>query len=159
VLLLLLLPLLLLPLQTCVVVAISVFGATMGAAWQCILLTAACGVAQTLLGVFKPFAYREANLVSMQAFGCLVLSAQAALVFELLVLTGEENTAVAANFVAVVTLLVNIAFVLSVLWRMVTAIDWAEIGGTAGSLGRAAASKLGGCANGGNGGCLGSRAA
>lgn len=59
--------------------AISVFGATLGAAIQCILLTAACGVAQTLLGVFKPFAYREANLVSMQAFGCLVLSAQAAL--------------------------------------------------------------------------------
>lgn len=106
----------------------------------------------------QTFAYREANLVSMQAFGCLVLSAQAALVFELLVLTSEEKSTVDATgtFVAVVTLLINIAFVLSVLWRMVTAIDWAGIGGTAGSLGRAAASKLGGCAG---GGCLGGKGA
>jgi hypothetical protein len=147
----------LLLLQTCIVVAISVFGATLGAAFQCILLTAACGVAQTLLGVFKPFAYREANLVSMQAFGCLVLSAQAALVFELLVLA-DADTVAAETGVAAVVLLVNIVFVLSVVWRIVTAIDWAEVGGTAGKVGKAAASKLSGCASGGSGGCLSSKA-
>lgn len=148
-------------LQTCIVVAISVFGATLGAPFQCILLTAACGVAQTLLGVFKPFEFREANLVSMQAFGCLMLSAQAALVFELLVLIDAGNAA-AANGVAALVLVVNIVFVLSMLWRIVTAIDWAAVGGNAGTLGRAAASKLSGCAgscncSGTTGGCMGRR--
>lgn len=152
----LLLPLLPPLLQTCIVVAISVCGATLGAAFQCILLTAACGVAQTLLGVFKPFAFREANLVSMQAFGCLVLSAQAVLVFELLVMA-DGSTAAAANGVAAFVLFVNILFVLSVLWRVVTAVDWAGLGGTAGKVGKAAAAKLGGCGGGsaGSGGCWG----
>lgn len=126
--------------------AISVFGATLGAAIQCILLTAACGVAQTLLGVFKPFAYREANLVSMQAFGCLVLSAQAALLFDLLAASGPGNSA-AANGVGAFVFVVNAVYVVSVFWRAVCSIDWRELG----SMGRVAADRLGGCAGGGVG--------
>lgn len=70
----------LLALQTCVVAAINAFGATLPAVYQCALFTAAFGIALVLLSVFRPFEQRAPNLVGIQSLGCLILTAQAALV-------------------------------------------------------------------------------
>lgn len=113
----------LLLLQTCVVVAISVFGATLGANYQCILLAAACYIAQALLGHFKPFAHKEVTLVATQAFGCMVLSALAALAINLLVEEGSSH-ADAAVGVGVAVLLINITLVFSFIWYALRAVDW-----------------------------------
>lgn len=113
-------------LQTCLVVAISVFGVTLGAEFQCILLTAAFGASLLLLAAFRPFSHHAANLVGIQGCACLLVSVQAALAIHLLTLEGSENTA-AATGVAVAVLCVNLIFALSFLWRVLHAIDWTGI--------------------------------
>lgn len=146
------------PMQTCVVVAISVFGATLGAGFQLILLTTAFGAALLLLAAFKPFAAAGANLLGMQSCGCLMLSAQAALVFNMLAALSEDNTlpeaSQAANGVAAVVLVINVVFVLSVFWRVLRAVDWQKVLGLAQRM-RKAAVPLCGRAAGGGGCCVG----
>jgi len=120
----------LLLLQTCAVVAISVFGATLGANYQCILLAAACYIAQALLGHFKPFTHKEVTLVATQAFGCMVLNALAALAINLLVEEGAGHASAVAG-VGVAVLLINIGLVLSFIWHVLRAVDWAGLARTA----------------------------
>lgn len=115
------------PLQTCVVVAIGVFGATLGAAFQCILLGAAFGTSLLLLAVFKPYSDRTSHTVGAQSLACLMLTAQGALVLTLLATSGSESTAAAATGVAAVVLAVNAVFVLSVLWRLLRAAEWGVV--------------------------------
>lgn len=113
--------------QTCVVVAIGVFGATLGSTFQCVLLVTAFAAALLLLAVFKPFVNKEANLIGMLSCGCLLITAQAPLVFALL--RGEEESGgLAASIVAVIVLLVNIVFVSALVWRLVRAVDWQRVG-------------------------------
>ena len=115
------------------------FGATLGAAYQCILLTAAFGTVLLLLAAFKPFAHTAATLVGLQSLMCLLLSAQAALAVSLLGAEGPGENSAAANGVAATVLCVNVVFVLSFVWRVVRVIDWRFVAEKVGHVAKAAA--------------------
>jgi hypothetical protein len=115
-------------LQTCAVVAIGVFGATLGAAYQCILLSAAFGISLLLLAVLKPYNHAAVNALGAKSFACLTLTAQGALVLSMLAVTESEGTAnqqaAATTAVAAAVLAVNVAFVVSVIWRVLRVVEW-----------------------------------
>jgi len=106
--------------------AISVFGATLSAPFQCILLNAAFGVSLLLLAVFRPYAHQDSNVMAMQSCACLLLTAQAPLLFALMKSEGQDDD-MAANAVAAVFMLINMAFVLSAAWRLVRAVNWSQV--------------------------------
>jgi hypothetical protein len=115
--------------QTCAVVAIGVFGATLGAAYQCIVLSAAFGVSLLLLAVFKPYNHAAANALGAQSIACLMLTAQGALVFSMLAITDPDaaaDSAVAAAVTAIgaVVLAINVVFVVSMMWRVLRVVEW-----------------------------------
>lgn len=137
-------------LQTCVVVAISVFGATLPAVYQCVLFTAAFGMAFLLLAIFRPFSHHRANVIGLQSLACLILTAQAALVVATLASTDVEAAYTAAAVaVCVVAICVNVLFALSFGVQLLLVVDWAAIskamGSTASKLGCGAESRRGGC--------------
>jgi hypothetical protein len=133
--------------QSCVILAISVFGSTLETVYQCTLFTVAFGIALVLLAVFKPFAHRQSNSVGIQSLGCLILTTQGTLVIAALAASDTDgpdgSNAAAATAVGTVLLLVNIVFVLSFVWQVVRLVDWRMVSSKASSVTTAAATKLG----------------
>jgi hypothetical protein len=139
-----------LALQTCVVAAINAFGATLPAVYQCALFTAAFGVALVMLSVFRPFEQRTPNLVGIQSLGCLILTAQAALVTAALTASSVADGAsssgtAAATAVCAVVIVVNVVFVLSFAWQLVRVVDWAAVGSATRKVSTKITSRCSGC--------------
>jgi hypothetical protein len=126
--------------QTCAVVAVGVFGATLGAAYQCIVLSAVFGVSLFLLTTFKPYNHEAAHALDAQGLACLMLTAQGALVFSVLAITDPDAAADSAAAAAVsavggVVVAINVIFVVSVMWRVLRVVEWDVVAKAAANVG------------------------
>lgn len=75
-----------------------------------------------LLAYMKPFAQRALGLVSLQCVGCLLLTSYFALT--LLQVGGRTPGEAYGLVVGLVVLLVNVSYVVSVLWKLAALVNW-----------------------------------
>lgn len=130
----------------------------MGATAQCLLLATAFGGVMLLLAMFQPFKHRAVGNMAAQSCACLLYSTQAALVFDM-VLPEDPRTPTITNGVAASAIVVNGVFVLSVLWRLLRAVDWASVRSAMSRVTKSAGAKCSLCGCHGNAVSLHSRRA
>jgi hypothetical protein len=105
--------------QTTVLVCVSVFRpVALGAMHRNLVMNAVLALIVALLVVVKPYADASTGRVYVQAMACVWLSSYASLSF--IPSTEVDSTAMFAysTAMAVLVLLVNSAFVISLLWRL-----------------------------------------
>jgi hypothetical protein len=105
--------------QTIILVCISVFGpVALGALHRNLVMNAALALIVGLLAVVKPYADGTTGRVYLQAMGCVWLTSYASMSF--IPIEGVDQTAMFAysTTMGAVVLLVNAAFVVSLLWRL-----------------------------------------
>lgn len=112
-------------LQTMLVVAISVFGVNIGAFYQCIVMTGALMLMVFLLLACQPYEHPQAARVSLHSLCCLLLTSYLALTF--LQYGSVKPSAVYGLVMGTCLLLVNVAFVASVLWQLSKMMDWHQV--------------------------------
>lgn len=109
-------------LQTITLVAVSVFGLTLGSFNQTIVINSCLTVTGVLLTAAKPHRKRQANVIALQGVGCLMLASYVAQ--SLLPYGDIKPAAVYGVVMGVVLILVNIAFVAPLIWKLLNYIQW-----------------------------------
>jgi hypothetical protein len=122
--------------QTMALVAVSVFGANMGATFQAVVMTAVLAVFLYLLMAFKPFAYQRTGGSMLFGVQCLLLTSFVGHTFQLAASSrsqlqsqaeGQQAAATYGIVMGVLLLLVNLAYVSSVLWQLVQLMEWQAV--------------------------------
>lgn len=109
-------------LQTLSLVAVSVHCHSLGPLYQGLIVNATLALMVVLLMAAKPHSHAAAYRVSLHAMGCLAFTSYAALSF---LPYGVYRTTQAYGIaMGVILLLVNVAFVLSVVWLLYKVIAW-----------------------------------
>jgi hypothetical protein len=119
-------------LSTIVLVMIGTFGFALGPYYQSLVITAALGISGVLLLAVRPHNCAAAGTVSLQGVGALITTSFSALTF-----LSYRNVTPAYGytmFMGAVVLLVNVAFVLSAVWKLLRLIEWATVAHIACSL-------------------------
>lgn len=111
--------------QTMVLVAIGVFGVNLGVIHQVILMNAALILMEVLLLIFKPYAYHQAGSVMLQAIICLLLTSFTSLKF--LPWGVSQPSPEYGLIMGCVVLLVNLVYVVSVVWQMISLVKWKQV--------------------------------
>lgn len=113
--------------QTMLLVAVSVFGLTLGAYRQGLLLNGVLGYMVLMQFVLRPHTKKQAARIVLHSYMCLFLTSYTALSF-LRGSTGTFSTdPTVAAYMGAFVLVLNITFVISVLWQLVQLIEWADI--------------------------------
>jgi hypothetical protein len=121
--------------QSMALVAVSVFGSNMGALVQTIVMTAVLGMFLFLLRSFEPFAYQRTARSMLQGVQCLLLTTFIGHTFQLTANSrsqlqtraGGNHAATYGMVMGVLLLLVNLAYVCSVLWQLVRLVEWQPV--------------------------------
>jgi hypothetical protein len=127
--------------QTMALVAVSVFGANLGATFQAVVMTAVLAVFLYLLVAFNPFAYRRTGRSMLFGVQCLLFTTFVGHTFQLTSSTANfralpqlqaegQQAAAAATYglvMGVLLLVVNLAYVGSVLWQLVQLMEWQAV--------------------------------
>lgn len=119
-------------LSTIVLVMIGTFGFALGPYYQSLVITAALGISGVLLLAVRPHNCAAAGTVSLQSVGALITTSFSALTF-----LSYRNVTPAYGytmFMGAVVLLVNVAFVLSAVWKLLRLIEWGSVAHIACSL-------------------------
>jgi hypothetical protein len=113
--------------QTIILVCISVFGpVALSALHRNLVMNAALAVMVALLAVVKPYTDRTTGHVHLQAACCVWLTSYASMSF--IPSVGVDSTATFAysTTMGAVVLLVNVVFVVSLLWRLQKLLHWKQ---------------------------------
>eukprot|EP00879_Flechtneria_rotunda_P002277 GHRR01002468.1.p1 GENE.GHRR01002468.1~~GHRR01002468.1.p1 ORF type:complete len:306 (+),score=67.24 GHRR01002468.1:273-1190(+) len=115
-------------LQTLLLVAAGVFGVTLGPYYQAIVMNAALAFVFALLWVARPHLHQQTGTVALQSIACLLLTGFAALSFLPYGVVSLDDTQFETYGVimGVIVLLVNLAFLASVLWQLINLVDWSQ---------------------------------
>ncbi|KAF6265050.1 hypothetical protein COO60DRAFT_1480381 [Scenedesmus sp. NREL 46B-D3] len=125
--------------QTIVLVTIHAFGVNMGALYQSVVMTAALGTQLYLLMALRPYAYRPAGQAMLRGLQCLLLTSYVGLTFQLASRPVSSEVQLSAAYglvMGAVLVLVNVAYICSVLWQVVRHVEWCEVVGAVRSAGR-----------------------
>jgi hypothetical protein len=115
--------------QCLVLVAISVFGYTLGPFHQALVMTAALAFIGLLLLACKPYSVQHAGRVHLQSIGCLMLTSFSALSFVAQGCIAASTSSVVGLVLAAVALGVNAVFVASVVWQLLQLVQWRRVYG------------------------------
>jgi hypothetical protein len=108
--------------ETAALVAISVFGANVGAFYQCLLMIAALLLISQLQLGLKPYAHLQAGRAMVQGTHCLLLTTVAGLFF--LPLGAVRLTATYGLVMGGILLAAHVVYVCSLLLQLLKLIDW-----------------------------------
>jgi hypothetical protein len=112
--------------ETVALVTVGAFGISVGALYQCILMTAVLTLVMHLLLVCRPYAHATAARCMLHAVQCLFLTSFVGLTF-MPVGAVRPSTAYALAMGAVL-LAVHVAFIGSVVVQLLFAVQWQRIG-------------------------------
>lgn len=115
--------------QLSVLVAISVFGVSLGTYYSCMVLAAALWVVLLVVAQVRPYASKAVATAAVRSAACVFFTSFAALAFMpagTIIGQAEAYGQYAAGVGAAV-LVVNVAFVLSVLWQAAQLTDWKDV--------------------------------
>eukprot|EP00878_Enallax_costatus_P032389 GHUV01035594.1.p1 GENE.GHUV01035594.1~~GHUV01035594.1.p1 ORF type:complete len:273 (+),score=53.44 GHUV01035594.1:58-819(+) len=109
--------------QTLALVAVSVYGVTLGPFYQALLFN--CTLALIVLGLalVRPYSHPQAGSVMSQSMGCLLATSYIGLSFLPYDATLHPND-VYANIIGSVVLIGNLVLLISLLWRLHKLVDW-----------------------------------
>lgn len=121
--------------QTMALVAVSAFGANMGALIQAVVMTAVLAVFLYVLMVLKPYAYAHTGQAMLRGVQCLLLTSFVGHTFQLTSsdsmrygATSESKQAAAYGLVmGILLLLINLAYVCSVLRQLLKLLNWQAV--------------------------------
>lgn len=119
--------------STIILVAVSVFGLNLGQHYQLLVLSMALIVFFTILLGFMPYAQPAANAVAVQAVALLLLTCYAGMSLLPASRPKQHHDELApgpayATAVSIVVVVLNLVFILSVLWRLARIMDWQAVG-------------------------------
>jgi hypothetical protein len=114
-------------LQTQVLVAVGVFGHSLGPMYQVLVVNATLAVMTVLLMVARPHAHAAAYRVMLLAMWCLVVTSYIAMSF--IPSDGFKPGSVYSTLMGCVLLLMNGVFVLSVIWQLYRQFRWKAFSG------------------------------
>lgn len=114
-------------LETLVLVAISVFGTSLGPYFQGLIMNAALAIMAFLLLAFKPQAHHAAYRVSLYSMCCLLVTNYTALSF--LPYENLQAGALYGVIMGALVLFVNVGFILFVVWKLYKLVElhWEDI--------------------------------
>eukprot|EP00879_Flechtneria_rotunda_P025546 GHRR01027151.1.p1 GENE.GHRR01027151.1~~GHRR01027151.1.p1 ORF type:complete len:357 (-),score=77.56 GHRR01027151.1:267-1184(-) len=115
-------------LQTLLLVAVGVFGVTLGPYYQAIVMNAALALVFALLLVVQPHLHQQTGTVALQGIACLLLTGyitQSLLPYGV-VRSDDTQFETYGVVMGVVVLIVNLAFLASVLWQLIKLVDWSQ---------------------------------
>jgi hypothetical protein len=122
--------------QTALLVAINVFAVRLGTYFGCVMLLTAYFLVFALLVWVRPYNSRATGAVATRGALCVCLTSLSTLLF---MPAGTINSQVGAYeryalAVGVVVVLVNIAFVVSVVWQVAREVRWRDLSGRLGKV-------------------------
>lgn len=113
--------------QTLALVAVSVYGVTLGPYYQALLFNCTLALIVVGLALVRPHSHPAAGRMMLQSMGCLLATSYVGLSF-LPYDASLQAGAVYANVMGAIVLVANVLLLASLIWRLCRVIHWVQFG-------------------------------